>query len=268
MSGYVQKNDEFELSWNATYPAGVSFDTNKVENMNSATLNFQTFQGMYEENINNPTNKPGSSYLGPVVSSEGSCDAYTRTFSSAQSGGMQCDFEEEPPLLEELGISPTRIFEKSLAVLNPFRTGRTFDVNLLYETDFAGPAALCILLGSCLLLAGGKVPFGSVYGLVVMSCFAMYVLLTLMTTEGSVTLGSVASVLGYCLLPIVILSVFGVFLPLYSPPGFVCAVLAVMWSSLSASKLFVMMLGDTEQRPLIAYPCTLLYGTFALIIVF
>jgi len=268
MSGYVHKNDEFELSWHATYPADFRFDTNKVENVNSATLSFQTFHGMYEENINNPTNEPGLSYLGPVVSSEGSCDAYTRTFSSAQSDGTQRDFEEEPPLLEELGISPTRIFEKSVAVLNPFRTGRTFDVNMLYETDFAGPAALCILLGSCLLLTGGKVPFGYVYGLVMMSCLAMYVLLTLMTTKGSVTLGSVASVLGYCLLPIVILSAFGVFLPLYSSLGFVCAVLAVMWSSLAASKLFVMMLGDTQQRPLIAYPCTLLYGTFALIIVF
>lgn len=268
MSGYVHKNDEFELSWHATNPVDICFGTNKVENVNSATLNIQTFQGMYEENINNPTNEPGHSYLGPLVSSEGSCDAYTRTFSSAQSDGTQCDFEEEPPLLEELGISPTRIFEKSLAVLNPHRMGRTFDVNLLYETDFAGPAALCIVLGSCLLLAGGKVPFGYLYGLVMLSCMAMYVLLTLMTTEGSVTLGSVASVLGYCLLPIVILSVFGVFLPLYSPLGFVCAVLAVMWSSFAASELFVMMLGDTQQRPLIAYPCTLLFGTFALIIVF
>ena len=264
----MHKNDEFELSWHASYPADFPIDTNKVENVNSATLNFQTLEGMYEEDINNPTNEPGVSYLGPVVSSEGSCDAYTRTFSSAYSDGTQYDFEEEPPLLEELGISPTRIFEKSLAVLNPFRTGRTFDVNLLYETDFAGPAALCVLLGSCLLLAGGKVPFGYVYGLVMMSCLAMYVLLTLMTTERSVSLGSVASVLGYCLLPIVILSALGVFLPLYSSLGFVCAVLAVMWSSLAASKLFVMMLGDTQQRPLIAYPCTLLYGTFALIVVF
>lgn len=267
MSGYVHKNAEFELSWHDTYAADFRFDTNKVENVNSATLNSQTLQGMYEEDINNPANEPGS-YLGPVLSSEGSCDAYTRTFLSAQSDGTQCDFEEEPPLLEELGISPTRIFEKSLAVLNPFRTGRTFDVTLLYETDFAGPAALCVLLGSCLLLAGGKVPFGYVYGLVMMSCLAMYVLLTLMTKEGSVTLGSVASVLGYCLLPIVILSAIGVFLPLYNSLGFVCAVLAVMWSSLAASKLFVMMLGDTQQRPLIAYPCTLLYGTFALIVVF
>jgi hypothetical protein len=268
MSGYVHKNDEFELSWDVAYPADFSFGTNKVENMNSTTLDFQTFRGMYEENSRNPTNKPGLSYLGPVVSSEGACDAYTGTFASAKSDGTHCDLEEEPPLLEELGISPTRIFQKSVAVLNPLRTDRTFDVSLLHETDFAGPAALCILLGSCLLFAGGKVPFGSVYGLATMSCLAMYVLLTLMTTEGSVTLGSVASVLGYCLLPIVVLSVFGVFLPLYSTLGFVCAALAVMWSSLSASKLFVMMVGDTHQRPLIAYPCALLYGTFALIIVF
>jgi hypothetical protein len=265
MSGYVHKNDECELSWDVAHPADFSFDTGKMQNMNSATLNFQTFEGMCEDNA---ANKRGLSCLGPVESSEGARDAYMRTFSTAEADGTQYDLEEEPPLLEELGIRPTRIFEKCLAVLNPFRTDRMFDVNLLYETDYAGPAALWVLLGSCLLLAGGKLPLGSVYGLVTMSCIAMYILLTLMSTEGSVTLGSVVSILGYCLLPVVVLSVFGVFLPLYSSLGFVCAALAVVWSSLSASKLFVIMLGNTQQRPLIAYPCTLLYGTFALIIVF
>ncbi|KDR21473.1 CCR4-NOT transcription complex subunit 6-like-B [Zootermopsis nevadensis] len=173
---------------------------------------------------------------------------------------MECEFAEEPPLLEELGINPNRIFEKSLAVLNPFHSNGHFDINLLYETDLAGPAALCIILGTCLLLTGGKANFGYVYGLVIVSCIAMYILLTLMTAEGILPFGSVASVLGYCLLPVVLLSFLGVISSLYSSLGFMCAVLAVMWSSLSASKLFASMSGDAQQRLLIAYPCALLYG--------
>lgn len=66
-------------------------------------------------------------------------------------------------------------------------------VNLLFETDFAVPAATCILLYSCLLLAEGKFPLGSVYGLDTTICIAMYTLLALMTTEGTVTRGSVVS---------------------------------------------------------------------------
>lgn len=259
MSGYEHKSDSFEVTCDLVYPSDFN-DTNKMGNITSVTANFRTSEEMYEE--------PVVPYFDPTVCSQGARDAHTRSLTSTQSDGKRCGFEEEPPLLEELGINPSRIFEKSLAVLNPFHSHGLFDVNLLYETDLAGPAALCILLGACLMLAGSKAHFGYVYGLVMINCIAMYVLLTLMTTESIVTFVSTISVIGYCLLPIVVLSVFGVFLPLYNPLGFICAALAVMWSSLSASKLFVKMSGDTQQRPLIAYACALLYGTFVLIIVF
>jgi hypothetical protein len=261
MAEYQHKNNEFELSWDSAYPSDYKFDTSKMRNSSGTSL--QTLEGMKGEDINNP----GHSYFDPSVFSQDPYDAYTGPLSSAQYYGTQCELEE-PPLLEELGINTDRIFEKSVAVLNPFYSDVPFNVNILYETDLAGPAALCILLGACLLLAGSKAHFGYVYGLIMISCIAMYVLLTLMTTEGNITFGSVASVLGYCLLPVVVLSVLGIFLPLYSLLGSMCAALAVMWSSLSASKLFVMMSGDPQQRPLIAYPCVLLYGAFALAVVF
>jgi hypothetical protein len=268
MLGYKKRNDESENPWDTGYPSGFIFDTGKVENINRAALNFQTFEGEYEEDVNNPTNNRGLSFLNPTLSNPGAYDAHIRTFSLTQSDGMECEFAEEPPLLEELGINPSRIFEKSLAVLNPFHSNGQLDMNLLYEADLAGPVALCIVLGTCLLLAGAKAHFGYVYGLVTISCIAMYFLLKFMATEDIMSLGFIASVLGYCFIPIVLLSILGVFLSLYSSLGFVCAMLAVIWSSLSASKLFVSISGDTHQRLLIAYPCALLYGTFALIIVF
>ena len=36
--------------------------------------------------------------------------------------GARSGFEDEPPLLEELGINPDHIMQKTLTVLNPMRS--------------------------------------------------------------------------------------------------------------------------------------------------
>jgi hypothetical protein len=46
------------------------------------------------------------------------------------------DFANEPPLLEELGINPDYIVQKTLTVLNPFRTTRP---DVAADSDLAGP---------------------------------------------------------------------------------------------------------------------------------
>jgi hypothetical protein len=50
--------------------------------------------------------------------------------------------------------------------------------------------------------------------------------------------------------------------------GIIFTVLAILWCSVSASKLFVSALSMDHQQPLIAYPCALVYGVFALLTVF
>jgi hypothetical protein len=50
--------------------------------------------------------------------------------------------------------------------------------------------------------------------------------------------------------------------------GFILTGLAIAWCSLSASKLFVTALFMDHQQLLVAYPCALLYGVFALITIF
>lgn len=55
-------------------------------------------------------------------------------------------------------------------------------------------------------LQSGKVTFSYIYGIGVMGCIFFYCLLSLMVTRSQVTFGAVASVLGYCLLPMVVLS--------------------------------------------------------------
>ena len=60
----------------------------------------------------------------------------------------------------------------------------------------------------------GKVHgFGYIYGLGVLGCLSMYAVLNLMSMTG-VTLSCVVSVLGYCLLPMVLLSGLSVLLTL------------------------------------------------------
>lgn len=60
----------------------------------------------------------------------------------------------------------------------------------------------------------GKVTFSYIYGIGVMGCIAFYCLLSLMANQTKVTLGAVISVLGYCLLPMVMLCAFTILVSL------------------------------------------------------
>uniref|UniRef100_A0A8C8E988 Yip1 domain family member 7 n=1 Tax=Otus sunia TaxID=257818 RepID=A0A8C8E988_9STRI len=172
-------------------------------------------------------------------------------------------FDEEPPLLEELGINFEHIWQKTLTVLNPMKPA---DGSIMNETDLTGPMVFCLALGATLLLAG-KVHFGYVYGMSAIGCLAMHALLNLMSIPG-VSHGCVASVLGYCLLPMVILSSSAVIFSLQGTLGTLLALFIIGWCSLSASKIFTSALAMEGQQLLIAYPCALLYGLFALLTVF
>jgi hypothetical protein len=50
--------------------------------------------------------------------------------------------------------------------------------------------------------------------------------------------------------------------------GTVLTAITIGWCSLTASKLFVTVLAMDSQQLLVAYPCALLYGVFALLTVF
>lgn len=181
----------------------------------------------------------------------------------SRAGGGVDSVDDEPPLLEELGINPDHILQKTLAVLNPLR--RT-DLHIVRDADLAGPLCFCLALGALLLLAG-KLHFGYIYGIGVSGCLSMYALLSAMSVQG-VALAVVVSVLGYCLLPMVLLAGVAVLFSLQAVPGMILAALAILWCSVSASKLFVTALAMQHQQPLVAYPCALLYGVFALLTVF
>ncbi|RKO89663.1 hypothetical protein BDK51DRAFT_12257, partial [Blyttiomyces helicus] len=172
-------------------------------------------------------------------------------------------FAEEPPLMEELGINLGHIMMKGYTVLNPLKA---VDKHIMDDTDLAGPLLFCFLFGGFLLLAG-KVHFGYVYGVAMLGCASMYAILNLMSETG-IDGYRTASVLGYCLLPMVVLSSLSVLLPQMRCVSQVLGILSVAWCTHSASLMFTTVLSMTDQRLLVAYPVGLLYSAFALLAVF
>ena len=72
---------------------------------------------------------------------------------------------------------------------------------------------VCLFVCLFVVLQSGKVHFGYIYGVGLLGCTSMYVVLNLMSTS-SVSVGCVVSTLGYCLLPMVLLSCVSIVLQL------------------------------------------------------
>jgi len=225
---------------------------------------FQSF--VYNQYDASYISLPAQPAYGPQYQSPTSPMAVEKSSKAPSPDDNVCNhFEDEPPLLTELGINPHQILHKTLAVLNP---RRDTDAESLRDTDLAGPLVLVLAFGGFLLLSG-KVHFGCIYGIAVLGCLAIFVLVNLMADSGaSVAVGVTVSVLGYCLLPMVVLAGISILVSLQDVLGMALTTLAVFWCALSASKLFVTALDMRYQQPLVAYPCALLYAALALLTIF
>lgn len=210
-------------------------------------------ENYYDPNINGNTQYYAPQSYPPMPSSD------VKEIHEAHCSG----FEDEPPLLEELGFNLDHVWQKTLSVLNPLKQT---DSHIMDDTDLGGPFLFCLAFGGFLLLHG-KVHFGYIYGYSLLGCVAMFAILNLMSLA-DVSFGVVVSVLGYCLLPMVILSGLALLVSLQGMLGSILTTVTIGWCSLVSSKLFVTALAMDHQQPLIAYPCALLYGVFALLTVF
>lgn len=189
-------------------------------------------------------------------------DPYLRTsMQSSQYTGV----EDERPLMEELGINLDQIMQKTWAVLS-FKNLDDHK-NILHETDLAGPLVFLLAFGT-LLLFTGKIQFGYVFGLGTVGCLIIYSVVYLMAPK-VISFFCTVSVLGYCLLPMVLLSALSIVIDLkISIVGNLVSVLAILWCAFGASNLFTTAIEMSNSRILIAYPCMLFYTVFALLTVF
>lgn len=210
-------------------------------------------QNYYDPNVNGKGQYYAPQNYQPMAASD------VKEVHEAHSSG----FEDEPPLLEELGFNLDHVWQKTLSVLNPLKQT---DSHIMDDTDLGGPFLFCLAFGGFLLLHG-KVHFGYIYGYSLLGCLAMYAILNLMSLA-EVSFGVVVSVLGYCLLPMVMLSGMALLVSLQGMLGSILTAVTIIWCSLVSSKLFVTALAMDHQQPLVAYPCALLYGVFALLTVF
>ncbi|ODA76981.1 hypothetical protein RJ55_07498 [Drechmeria coniospora] len=197
-------------------------------------------------------------------------------------------YDGEPPLLEELG---------TLAVLNPFKP---IDQHIMDDADLAGPLLFCVSIGTFLLFSG-KVHFGYIYGLALLGSTSLHMILSLMSPTDqqsnapqafhaqyndhssaqpqdqhvrgghfsqTLTFPRSASVLGYCLLPLVATSLFGIAMPMDTPLGIVLTSAAIVWCTYSASGMFCAVGRMKGMRALVAYPLALFYVGFGIMGVF
>ncbi|UNI22838.1 hypothetical protein JDV02_008690 [Purpureocillium takamizusanense] len=208
-------------------------------------------------------------------------------------------YDTEPPLLEELGVNFGHIQMKTLAVLNPFKH---IDQHLMDDSDLAGPILFFLLFGTFLLFSG-KVHFGYIYGLALLGSTSLHMILSLMSPSdphpgsaqsfhpqyndpssqahhdspqhqpgghfsATLTFPRSASVLGYCLLPLVATSLFGIVMPMDTPLGIVLTTAAIMWCTYSASGMFCAVGRMKGMRGLVAYPLALFYVGFGIMGIF
>ncbi|WWC63481.1 uncharacterized protein I303_106084 [Kwoniella dejecticola CBS 10117] len=223
------------LEGNAGGPMGSMGSMGSMGNMGGATGNMNM-------NVN-----------GRILAGEG------RWWEAFGTGG----FEGEPSLMEELGINPSHILQKSLTVLNPLSK---VDANIMDDADLAGPFVFCFAFAFFLLLSG-KPQFSYIYGVGLLGTTAIYLLLNLMSESG-IDAYRTASVLGYCLLPMVGLGGIGMGIGIDSLFGYILSSISIAWCTFSASSIFVIVLRMDHQRLLVAYPIGLLYGCFALLSIF
>ncbi len=86
--------------------------------------------------------------------------------------------------------------------------------------------------------------------------------------SSTLTFARSASVLGYCLLPLVVTSLFGIIMPMDTPLGIVITSAAIMWCTYSASGIFCAVGRMRGMRGLVAYPLALFYVGFGIMGVF
>lgn len=229
--------------------------------------------GFVPPNVIGGPNSYSSSNFGGV---QGTMDAQFAPTGSMNTNGVELSkgvlaalstsgYPNEPPLLEEIGINFQHIKLKTLAVLNP--RGGFIGPELREDADMAGPLLFCLIFGTFLLLAG-KVQFDYIYGVALFGTVSLYYFFKLMSDESNISFTGTASVIGYCLLPLVPISFVGIFLDLNNLLGYLLSAISIGWSTYSASGIFVAVLRVNNIRLLIAYPLAMFYSIFVLMAIF
>lgn len=170
--------------------------------------------------------------------------------------------DEDIPLLEDLGVNMKNIKQKIISIL----TLRKIDKTFFDESDQAGPFFIICVFALTLVLQK-KTCFGYLYGISVIGSILVFLLLNLMSKNESILLYDTISILGYNLIPIVLLSVLKIIIHGTGIFTNILCIFVILFSSLSATRFFETALEMQNQRFLIFYPVALFYTCFVLVTV-
>lgn len=180
----------------------------------------------------------------------------TRTFDP----NKEYNPDDELPLLEELGIRPEIIKEKIFSIL----TMNKLDRRILEDSEMTGPLIIFALFCVSLILQK-KSHFGYIYGITLIGGFFISTLMNLMSKNTSILFYNTISVLGYCLLPVVLASFIGLLVSLKGLVGILVCLFSIFFSSYSATNFFEESLSLQNRKILLLYPLILYYTSYLLI---
>lgn len=173
--------------------------------------------------------------------------------------------EGDLPLLHELGIDFNSICMESRVIFEVFnKTTKYFNCK---TAGIAGPLIFSLCY-SLFLMVNGKIHFGYIYFLSLVSNIFIYSLLNVLA-ESHINFLESFSVMGYSQIPVTVFSFFNIFLK-YTPVPVQLAlgVVFALWSSATASLIFVKFLEIDQLFYIVAYPLFLIYFCFVLIAIF
>mmetsp|Transcript_24528 Transcript_24528/g.54734 ORF Transcript_24528/g.54734 Transcript_24528/m.54734 type:complete len:505 (-) Transcript_24528:97-1611(-) len=222
-------------------------------------------------NSNGSLNSAGNS---AAANPMGSFSMFMPSATTVQQQGQSQDssyplLDDEPPLLEELGINIEHILLKSKAVVFPFSRfgGDQIDPRVICEdSDLPGPVAILLLLGAEMVLTG-KLQFGFIYIYGLLGCIAMTLVVNLVSPNDAVSFWTVTSIMGYALLPVNALALVKIFvmnLIHLQTLGNILGFFTIVWSTLASTRLLELGCGLRDQRYLIMYPLFLFYSAFVM----
>ena len=172
---------------------------------------------------------------------------------------------EEPPLLEDVGVDPELIADKIISIIKL----ETPTQRYIEESDLFGPSMIAFLLGLLLMLSG-KMHFGDIYALFVLGNILIFVLFNLMSSNEIISLYAIMSTLGYCLFPMLLVGLVGIFMKLQNSLGILLSLGLSGWCAYSASAYIEILIkaNENDRKMLIGYPLYLYYASFAMITIF
>ncbi|XP_072292932.1 protein YIPF4 [Eucyclogobius newberryi] len=195
------------------------------------------------------------------VGADSGKDPYATTFLRQRGYGWLLEVEEDEseehkPLLDELDIDLKDIYYKLRCVLMP-SLGYNRQV-VRDNPDFWGPLAV-VLLFSMISIYG---QFRVVSWIITIWIFgSLIIFLLARVLGGEVSFGQVLGVIGYSLLPLIVIAPLLLFIGRIELLSIVIKLLGVFWAAYSAASLLV---GDElkTKKPLLIYPIFLLYIYF------